>query len=286
MKLRAGTSAQVEDRRGAGMGGGLGLPVRMGGGVGGLVVLLVAVLLGAKSCGGAGDFLGVNGNLDGVDNASPTSAAGPAVCDTDVAQVVCAVTDDVQAFWSQTLGSSYRDTKTVFFTQATSTGCGQASAETGPFYCPIDEKIYLDLDFLQQLESELGFNGDFAEAYVVAHEYGHHIQKLTGINDEVQQAQQAHPNRANALSIRLELQADCLAGVWGYSANQRGLLDQEDPGEAIGAAQSVGDDRIQQKTQGRIDPETWNHGSAADRMKWFTKGFQSGDMSQCDTFNG
>jgi len=209
-----------------------------------------------------------------------------ATCDTEVAQVVCAVTGDVQAFWSQTLGSRYRDTKTVFFTQATSTGCGQASAETGPFYCPVDEKVYLDLDFLQQLEAQLGFKGDFAEAYVVAHEYGHHVQNLMGINDEVQQAQQAHPNQANALSIRLELQADCLAGVWGYSANQRGELDQEDPAEAIGAAGSVGDDRIQQKTQGRIDPETWNHGSAADRVKWFTKGFESGDMSKCDTFNG
>jgi uncharacterized protein len=229
----------------------------------------------------------VSGDLNGLDGASPTSVvSGPAVCDTEVAQVVCGVTEDVQAFWTQTIGSRYRETKTVFFTEATSTDCGDASAETGPFYCPIDEKIYLDLDFLQQLESQLGFKGDFAEAYVIAHEYGHHIQKLYGINDEVQNAQQAHPNEANALSIRLELQADCLAGVWGYSAQQRGKLAQEDPAEAMQAAQAVGDDRIQEKTQGRTDPETWNHGSAADRLKWFTTGLESGDPSKCDTFNG
>jgi predicted metalloprotease len=229
----------------------------------------------------------VNGSLDGAGGGSATSVvSGAAVCDTEVAQVVCGVTEDVQAFWTQTLGSRYRETKTVFFTGATSTGCGDASAETGPFYCPLDEKIYLDLDFLQQLESELGFKGDFAEAYVIAHEYGHHVQKLFGINDEVQRAQQDHPEEANALSIRLELQADCLAGVWGNSAQKRDKLAQEDPAEAMQAAQSVGDDRIQQKTQGRTDPETWNHGAASDRLKWFTTGLDSGDPSKCDTFNG
>jgi uncharacterized protein len=288
MRIRSRTSGNVEDRRGAGVGGGgLGLPMKMGGGAGGLIVLLLAVLLGSKSCGGAGDFLGVNGNLNGLDGASPTSVAGgDADCESEVAQVVCGVTDDVEAFWAQTLGSRYVQTKTVFFTAATSTGCGEASAETGPFYCPIDSKVYLDLDFLQQLEQQLGIHGDFAEAYVIAHEYGHHIQNLLGINDEVQQAQQQHPSDANALSIRLELQADCLAGVWGYSAQQRGLLENEDPAEALQAAQAVGDDRIQQKTQGRIDPESWNHGSAADRLKWFTTGFESGDPEKCDTFNG
>jgi uncharacterized protein len=288
MKIRAGSSSEVEDRRGAGIGGGGGgLPLKVGGGAGGLIILLISVLLSTRGCGGAGDFLGVNGNLNGLDGASPTSVAdsGAATCDTDLAQVVCGVTEDVQAFWAQTLGSRYRMTKTVFFTQATATGCGQASSETGPYYCPIDEKIYLDLDFFQQLESQLNFKGDFAEAYVIAHEYGHHIQKLFGINDDVQQSQQDHPDQANALSIRVELQADCLAGVWGYSANQRGKLENEDPAEAMQAAQAVGDDRIQQKTQGRIDPETWNHGSAADRLKWFTTGFESGDMSKCDTFN-
>jgi predicted metalloprotease len=268
-----------------GGGGGMGLPVKMGGGVGGLIAIVIAVLLSSRGCGGAGDFLGVNGGLNGVDDATATSAAGETKCETETEQILCGVTNDVQAFWSQTIGSRYRVTKTVFFSGNTSTGCGQASAETGPFYCPIDEKIYLDLDFLGQLESQLGFHGDFAEGYVIAHEYGHHIQKLFGINDEVRQGQQAHPDQANALSIRLELQADCLAGVWGYSAKQRGLLEQEDPAEALQAAQSVGDDRIQQKTQGRIDPETWNHGSSADRMKWFTTGFESGDMTKCDTFN-
>lgn len=295
---RTGTSSEIEDRRGAGGGGGFGLPgfgggggglpfpVKIGGGAGGLIVLLLAVLLGARGCGGAGDFLGVDSNLSGSGAASPTTAAGAGLCDTEVAQIVCGVTEDVQEFWTETLGSRYQATKTVFFTQATSTGCGQASSETGPFYCPIDRKIYLDLDFLQALEQQLNFRGDFAEAYVIAHEYGHHIQNLVGINDQVSSAQQQHPDQANELSVRLELQADCLAGVWGNSAKARGLLEQEDPAEALQAAQAVGDDRIQQKTQGRIDPESWTHGSADDRMKWFTRGFDSGDMSKCDTFNG
>ena len=165
------------------------------------------------------------------------------------------------------------------------TGCGTGSAATGPFYCPADQKIYLDLGFFRQLAQRFRAPGDFAQAYVVAHEYGHHIQTITGISGQVEQASQENPEQRNALSVRVELQADCLAGVWAHSTFERGLLEQGDLEEGLTAAASVGDDRIQAETTGRISPETFTHGTAEQRAGWFKRGFDQGDASACDTFS-
>jgi predicted metalloprotease len=176
----------------------------------------------------------------------------------------------------------YQRTQTVFFSGATQTGCGPASAQTGPFYCPADGLVYFDLDFLNQLQSRFGAQGDFATAYITAHEYGHHVQNLLGLSRQVTELSQQQPSQANELSIRLELQADCLAGAWGASVQDQ--LERGDLEEGLNAAAAVGDDRIQMATQGRTDPESWNHGSSEDRARWFRRGFDSGDPETCDTF--
>jgi predicted metalloprotease len=184
-------------------------------------------------------------------------------------------------------GGAYTPTKTVLFTDAVDTGCGQATSQTGPFYCPVDQLVYIDLGFMQALEQQLiGKPTDLAEQYIIAHEYGHHIQNLVGINQQVQQAQQNDPGRANQYSVAMELQADCYAGMWVGDVASRGLLDSADEiNEALNAAAGVGDDRIQEKMQGRIDKEAWTHGSAEQRQTWFTRGYNSGDPNQCDTFS-
>ena len=172
----------------------------------------------------------------------------------------------------------------MIFDGSTQTACGQGTAATGPFYCPADSKIYIDLSFFRELRDRFGAPGDFAQAYVIAHEYGHHVQNLLGINAEVQRMSQEDPGRANDLSIRLELQADCLAGVWGHVAFADEELSPGDLQEGLGAAEAVGDDRIQETTTGRIDPESWTHGSSEQRARWFQVGFDSGDPKDCDTF--
>jgi hypothetical protein len=172
----------------------------------------------------------------------------------------------------------------VLFTQSTTSGCGPASAATGPFYCPADRKVYLDLGFFAELRSRFGAPGDFAQAYVVAHEFGHHVQTITGVEPQVRRLQQRNPDAANELSVRMELQADCLAGVWAHSAYD--TLEPGDVQEALGAAAAVGDDRIQRTTTGRVDPESFTHGSSAQRQEWLSRGFESGDMGDCDTFSG
>ena len=292
-RIRSGDSSMIDDRRGSGGGGGFGglggiggfpIPIRAGGGVLGVIVLLASVLLPRLLNGGQ--------SAAGI----PRQQAGTAVssagsCNSDLEQIVCGATNDVQNFWQANLpkfyGVNYQMAKTVFFTDATSTGCGQASSQTGPFYCPIDHEVYIDLGFMQALETQLiGKPTDLAEQYIVAHEYGHHIQNLVGINDQVQKAQQNDPGRANQYSVALELQADCFAGIWVGDAASRGLLDSPNEiNEALNAAAGVGDDRIQQKTQGRIDKEAWTHGSAEQRQTWFTRGYNSGDPKQCDTFS-
>ena len=175
----------------------------------------------------------------------------------------------------------------MFFSGATSTGCGGASSETGPFYCPADQLVYIDLDFMQELERRLiGATSDLAEQYIVAHEYGHHLQNLLGFNTMVQSAEETQPDKVNQYSIALELQADCFAGVWVADVAARGLLDSSaELAEALAAAEGVGDDRIQQKTTGRVDPETWNHGSAEQRQTWFQRGFDTADPTHCNTFD-
>ena len=198
------------------------------------------------------------------------------------------MTSSVQDFWTAelppSLGTQYERTQTVFFSGATGTGCGSASSQTGPFYCPADGLVYFDLDFLGQLQSRFGAQGDFATAYITAHEYGHHVQNLLGLSRQVTEASQQQPSRANELSIRLELQADCLAGVWGASVQDQ--LDGGDLEEGLNAAAAVGDDQIQIATQGRTDPESWNHGSSEDRVRWFRRGFDSGGPQRVRHLHG
>jgi predicted metalloprotease len=289
-KIRSGDSSMIDDRRGSGGGvfsGGLGgfpIPIKAGGGVLGIIVLLASLLLPRLLNGGQ--------SAAGVPQPSNKSAdAADGACSSDLEQIVCGATADVQSYWQANLptfyGTTYEPTKTVFFTDSTDTGCGQASSQTGPFYCPIDRLVYIDLGFMQALEQQLvGTTSDLAEQYIVAHEYGHHIQNLVGINDQVQQAQQNDPGRANQYSVAMELQADCFAGMWVGDVAARGKLDSAgEVKEALDAAAGVGDDRIQEKTQGRIDKESWTHGSAEQRQTWFTRGYNTGDPKQCDTFS-
>ena len=172
----------------------------------------------------------------------------------------------------------------MLVTNATQTGCGAASSATGPFYCPADSKVYLDVGFFRELRDRFGAPGDFAQAYVIAHEFGHHVQNLLGISDDVSQAQQDDQSHANALFVKLELQADCLAGVWAHSAYEQNLLEQGDIQEDLDAAAAVGDDRLQREATGRIDRESWTHGSSAQRVRWFRTGYRFGDPNACDTF--
>jgi predicted metalloprotease len=266
-----------------GGGGGLPIPGKVGGGLLGIVVLLAAIFL-PKLLGGGATTPALSPS-EGDSSSDPNEAV---VCDTELEQVLCGATDDVHEFWTREFqkqfGRDYEPTETVFFSQATNTGCGQASAQTGPFYCPVDNLVYFDLEFLTALQDQLGAEGDLAAQYIVAHEYGHHVQNVLGINADVQRAQQQDPSRANEYSIQLELQADCLAGVWAHDAEQHGELGAGEIDEALNAAAAVGDDRIQEQTQGRIDRESWTHGSSEQRVTWFNRGFESGSAARCDTF--
>ena len=208
----------------------------------------------------------------------------------EIEEFVSAILGSTDTVWEQVFtdaGRTYQPTSLVLFTGSTSSGCGGATAQVGPHYCPLDKTIYIDRDFYGELERRFGASGgDFAEAYVVAHEVAHHVQNELGIMDQVRSAQQSDPGNANDYSVSLELQADCLAGVWANSIFQRGnVLERGDIEEAMNAAASVGDDRIQQATQGQINPEKWTHGSSQQRVDWFNQGYESGSASQCDTFN-
>jgi predicted metalloprotease len=200
---------------------------------------------------------------------------------------VAFVLDDAQTTWQKLFaqnGKSYRNAKLVLFTGATNTGCGLGEAQAGPFYCPVDERVYIDLSFYDELAQRFGAKGDFAEAYVIAHEIGHHVQKLLGLSAQVDRASKSQRLGPSGLSVRLELQADCFAGIWARSTNQRNLLDPGDVQEALGAASAVGDDHIQKETSGAVHPETWTHGSAEARSRWFQNGFDGGTLQACDTF--
>ncbi len=207
--------------------------------------------------------------------------------DRDLVDFIGFVVDDVQASWDELFsraGQQYEPTKLVLFEQATQTGCGVGSSETGPFYCPADRKVYLDLSFFRVLGERFGAPGDFAQAYVIAHEFGHHVQTLLGIEPDVRRAQQESPDDANELSVLMELQADCFAGVWGYSAYNDQLLESGDLEEGLEAAAAIGDDRIQEQTTGRVDPENFTHGSSEQRVEWFRSGFDTGSVEECNTF--
>ncbi len=290
MKWRRGTGAgQVEDFRGRGGRGGLGgLPIGKAGGGLGLILTLVVLFL-------AGGFPGGGGGGGGFPIELPAAPAGPTAggeqppASDDEAQFVQFVVADVQDTWKRIFAEAnqtYEPTTLRLFTSGIQTGCGGATSEVGPFYCPADKRVYIDLGFFRELQSRFGARGDFAQAYVIAHEFGHHVQNVLGVSADVRRQQQEDPEGANELSIKLELQADCLAGVWGYSANEEGLLEPGDVEEGLNAAAAVGDDRIQQKSGRGVNPESWTHGSSEQRMTWFQKGFDKGDPSACDTFTG
>ena len=199
------------------------------------------------------------------------------------------VLDDAQGFWRKEFGAAgkpYERAKLVLFRNQVSSGCGLASSATGPFYCPRDRKVYIDLGFFDELNRRFKAPGDFAQAYVLAHEIGHHVQQQLGIEQSVRSQSQANPDDANVLSVRLELQADCLSGVWARSTYDRGILESGDLPEGLGAAAAVGDDRIQSQAQGRIDPESFTHGTSKQRAQWLQAGFDSGNLESCDTFSG
>ena len=202
----------------------------------------------------------------------------------ELVQFISFVLDDVQSTWAEVL-PGYRNTRLVLFRDAIQSACGFAQAATGPFYCPADQKVYIDLGFYSELKRRFGAPGDFAQAYVLAHEIGHHVQNLLGIEGQVRQAQGTNPGRSNELSVRMELQADCFAGVWGAYAAKRGLLEEGDVEEGLNAAAAIGDDRIQRMSTGYVNPDGFTHGSSQQRVTWFRKGLASGDPEVCDTFS-
>jgi predicted metalloprotease len=284
MKWRRTSSEHVDDLRGTGGGRALGVPLAAGGGLVGIIALLIAVLSGGG--GGLGSM--INQIPGGVpDGSSSNEVASEA--QSEEASFVEFLTEDTQAVWAaefQQAGRQYQYARLNMFTDQVNTGCGPATSAVGPFYCPADAEVYIDLEFFRELSDRFGAPGDFAQAYVVAHEIGHHVQNLLGISDEVRQRQQAAGSQAeaNRLSVGLELQADCLAGIWAHSVYARGDLEPGDIEEGLAAAEAVGDDRIQAQAGMTVDPETWTHGSSAERQEWFDRGFESGESSQCDTF--
>lgn len=218
--------------------------------------------------------------------ASPPSQTSTSA--TAEQKFIAAVFNDAQDEWTaifKKAGKQYHPAKLVLFSSAVQTGCGAESSEVGPFYCSADQTVYLDVKFFQDMEQKYGVKGDFSQAYVVAHELGHHIQLLTGVTSQVGQLSQQNPAQANALSIRVELQADCYAGVWAHSAYTRDLLEPGDLDEALTAAASVGDDFLQKQATGSVQPEQWTHGSSAQRQKWLQTGYDKGEPSACDTFS-
>lgn len=228
---------------------------------------------------------------DGDESTSSSSSGEVAIADSareePVVQFVSFVLDDVQQTWVTAFrgaGSAYRPANLVLFRDGTQSGCGIGQSAMGPFYCPLDEKVYLDLGFFGELDRRFGAPGDFAQAYVIAHELGHHVQHLLGMDARVREFQRENPEIANQLSVRLELQADCYAGVWAHSAAERGKLQSGDIEEGLGAASAVGDDRVQGRSSGSVNVDSFTHGSAKQRMEWFTRGYQSGRSTSCDTF--
>jgi uncharacterized protein len=270
-------AGQVQDRRGVRGGRGIAL----GGGAGTLIVVVVLALLGVDVNGGADPY------ALGTGESSPTELASTCRTGSDANQRedcrIVGVVNSVQAYWGDHV-RGYREAPTRFFTAQTSTGCGGATSAVGPFYCPTDQTVYIDLDFYDQLRSQFGARGGpFAEAYVIAHEYGHHVQHLVGTDARVGNDRQG----ATSGSVRLELQADCYAGVWAAHAVETGFIEDltpDDIADGLDAAAAVGDDRIQKRATGSVDKETWTHGSSEQRRRWFDAGYESGDASRCDTF--
>ena len=257
------------------------------------ILAILAALFFGGNLGGSGGGSGLDdilGQLNGVQEQTPAQEApldDAPDPDADLAAFMKVVLASTEDLWGTTFGNAgqqYRPAPLVMFSGATQSACGGANSQVGPHYCPLDQTIYIDLDFFRDLAARFDAPGDFAQAYVLAHEVGHHVQTLLGISDQVRQLQQSRPGDANELSVRMELQADCFAGVWAYSEFTQDFLEQGDFQEALGAASAVGDDRIQAKSTGMINPETWTHGSSEQRVEWFKAGFDSGDPNVCDTF--
>lgn len=272
-------SSNVEDRRGARVSAPL-----VGGGIGTILLAIVVTLLG----GDPSIVFDQGGSSSGSNPSAQTETQGPPA-DDQQAQFVSAVLADTEDTWHdifKQMGETYVEPPLVLYTDAVESACGFAQAATGPFYCPRDQKVYLDLSFYKDLEERHQAPGDFAQAYVIAHEVGHHVQNLLGISDEVRSAQQqVSEAQANQLSVRLELQADCFAGIWAYHANRsRQVLEQGDVEEALNAASSIGDDRLQRESRGYVVPESFTHGSSAQRVQWFKRGVESGNPESCNTF--
>ncbi len=281
-----GDSGDVEDRRDEGGGGG---GFGFGGlhlGIGGIILILVLSLVFKQN------FFALlsNGSSSVAPGSTAVSQPNPVrdASEKPLVDFVTFVLDDTQKTWTDILpqqaGMPYRHAKLVLFRDSTQSACGTADSATGPFYCPGDEKVYIDLGFYDELNRRFGASGQFAQAYVLAHEIGHHVQKIIGVENRVSQLRRANSSEGNQLSVQVELQADCLAGVWAHSTQQRGLLDRGDVESALRAASAVGDDHIQKMTGNRVQPETFTHGSSEQRMSWFRKGLDSGSIAACNTF--
>ena len=272
-----GRASDLEDRRGQRMGGAL---PKMG--IGGFLLLAILSFVFKT------DLFSLLGG-GGATTSAPTEQ-GPVSQtpqEAEMVKFVNYIVSDANDEWEQTFaqsGQQYPRTPLVLFRDGTQSGCGFGQSAMGPFYCPADQKVYIDLSFYDELQSRFGAPGDFAQAYVIAHEVGHHVQNVLGLSDQVREAQQRNPSEANELSVLLELQADCFAGIWARTAQQENLLEVGDVEEALGAAAAVGDDRIQSQAGGGVNPETWTHGSAQQRATWFRRGFESGNYESCNTF--
>ncbi|PWJ80553.1 hypothetical protein C7441_11294 [Pseudaminobacter salicylatoxidans] len=290
-------SQNVEDERGAGggFGGGMGpgggfrIPIggaAGGGGLSGLIILVVLFFV-LRACG-----------IDPLAILDESGSLGPGggqvtqgtQSNDEMKQFVSTVLAETEDVWNgifQANGLKYEEPTLVLFSGQTRSGCGYASSAAGPFYCPEDRKVYIDLSFYNQLDRQFGASGDFAQAYVLAHEVGHHVQNLIGVLPKFNRMRPSMSEAdANAMSVRVELQADCFAGIWGHFTAQKGLVEQGDLEEALNAAKQIGDDTLQRRTQGYVVPDSFNHGTSAQRMNWFNRGFQSGKLQDCDTFNG
>ncbi len=274
-------SDNIEDRRGMG-------PRRIGGrgslGIGTIVLALaVSYFTGADPM----TVLNLLTGVQGMTEVSAPSEQGPVGAPSDqLGKFASIVLADTETTWRTLLGPRYEDPRMVLFTGAVQSACGTASSAVGPFYCPGDHRVYLDLTFFDEMEHRLGASGDFAQAYVIAHEVGHHVQNLLGVAEQVHRLRrQVSETEANALSVRMELQADCYAGVWGYHANrERNVIEPGDFEEGLRAAAAIGDDRLQKMSRGQVQPESWTHGSSEQRMTWLKRGLESGDPSTCNTF--
>lgn len=278
--MRLGNSREsknVDDRRSSGPRVGRGSI-----GVGTIVLALVAMYFGIDP---SVVLQGVDQTSTGTTQSQPQPIPAGDARAQFVARVLGETEDTWRAVFKQQTNGAYKDPGLVLFTGATPTACGTGQSAMGPFYCPADRKVYIDLDFFAELSSKLKAPGDFAQAYVIAHEVGHHVQTLMGTSQKVQAMRQSNPAQANALSVRLELQADCYAGIWAHQANAaRGIIEDGDIEEGIVAAGAVGDDTLARRSQGRVVPDSFTHGSSAQRVSWFKRGWQSGQMKSCDTF--